>query len=182
MGALQFSFVLRHSLHLSNSPVVFLQYLIALSVVESVRTRKGYEEVPLRVKWPNDVYAEDGDDLKKVGGLLVNSSFVQDEFLVVIGKPLDEKRGKRGKRLLFILTMISIIYVFIGCGINVSNPRPTVSINDVIQKHDSSLPRITTEDMLAGILVTFEKFYSEFCEKGMGSWFLDLYYKRWLHR
>ncbi|KAG2220121.1 hypothetical protein INT45_006149 [Circinella minor] len=152
MGALQFSFVLRHSLRLSNSPVVFLQYLIALAVVESVRTRKGYEEVPLRVKWPNDVYAEDGDDLKKVGGLLVNSSFVQDEFLVVI-----------------------------GCGINVSNPRPTVSINDVIQKHNSSLPRITPEDMLAGILVTFEKFYSDFCEKGMGSWFLDLYYKRWLH-
>ena len=100
MGALQFSFVLRHSLHLSKSPVVFLQYLIALAVVESVRTRKGYEAVPLRVKWPNDVYAEDGDDLKKVGGLLVNSSFVQDEFLVVIGKPLDGK-GKKWKTASF---------------------------------------------------------------------------------
>ncbi|KAI9488995.1 biotin-protein ligase [Zychaea mexicana] len=152
LGALQFSYILRHSLKLSHAPVVFLQYIIALAVVESVRSRKGYEGVPLRVKWPNDVYAEDGDQLKKVGGILVNSSFVQDEFLIVI-----------------------------GCGINVSNPRPTVSINDVIQAHNPSLPRISPEDMLAGILVLFERFYSEFCEKGMGSWFLDLYYKRWLH-
>ncbi|KAI8140387.1 biotin-protein ligase [Fennellomyces sp. T-0311] len=152
MGAIQFSYVLRHSLQLSHAPVVFLQYIIALAVVESVRQRKGYEDVPLRVKWPNDVYVEDGDQLKKVGGLLVNSSFAQDEFLVVI-----------------------------GCGINVSNPQPTASINDVIQAHNPSLPRISGEDMLAGILVTFEKMYSQFCDEGMGPWFLDLYYKRWLH-
>lgn len=55
-------------------------------MVESIRERKGYEDVPLRVKWPNDVYADVNGDLKKVGGLLVNSSFVQDEFLLVIGK------------------------------------------------------------------------------------------------
>lgn len=86
MGALQFSFLVRHSTRLSHAPVVFIQYLIALAVVESIRERKGYEDVPLRVKWPNDVYADVNGDLKKVGGLLVNSSFVQDEFLLVIGK------------------------------------------------------------------------------------------------
>ena len=86
LGALQFSFIVRHSARLSHAPVVFIQYLIALAVVESIRERKGYEDVPLRVKWPNDVYADVNGDLKKVGGLLVNSSFVQDEFLLVIGK------------------------------------------------------------------------------------------------
>ncbi|CAO3611002.1 unnamed protein product [Cunninghamella echinulata] len=152
-GAVQFSLEIRHSLKLNNAPVVFIQYIIALAVVESIRTRPGYEDVPLRLKWPNDIYADLPDQgLKKVGGLLVNSSFSGDEFLLVI-----------------------------GCGINLSNSQPTVSINDVITKHNRSLPRLSSEDALANILVTFERFYNEFCEKGMGPWFLDTYYKRWLH-
>lgn len=144
---------MRHSLQYSNAPVVFIQYLIALAIVESIRTREGYENVPLRLKWPNDIYADTRDGLKKVGGLLVNSSFVRDEFMLVI-----------------------------GCGINLNNPQPTVSINDVIQQHDPKLQRLGPEEVLAHALVTFEKFYMEFCEKGMGSWFLDRYYDRWLHR
>ncbi|KAI8089957.1 biotin-protein ligase [Halteromyces radiatus] len=152
-GALQFSLEVRHSLQLSHAPVVFIQYIIALAVVESIRSRPGYEQVPLRLKWPNDIYADvPGQGLKKVGGLLVNSSFVSNEFLLII-----------------------------GCGINLSNSQPTVSINDVISEHNPSLARLTPEDVLAGILVTFERFYNQFCEEGMGSWFLDIYYKRWLH-
>lgn len=82
-----------------------------------------------------------------------------------------------------IVTIIYIyIFVILGCGINLSNSQPTVSINDVITKHNPSLPRLSPEDVLANILVTFERFYYEFCDKGMGSWFLDTYYKRWLHR
>ncbi|KAI8337299.1 biotin-protein ligase [Chlamydoabsidia padenii] len=152
-GALQFSLEIRHSVRLTHASVVFIQYLIALAVVESIRSRPGYEDIPLRLKWPNDIYADlPNQGLKKVGGLLVNSSFLANEFLLVI-----------------------------GCGINLSNSKPTVSINDVITQHNRSLPRLTPEDVLAKILVTFERFYNEFCEKGMGSWFLDLYYKRWLH-
>lgn len=54
--------------------------------------------MPLRLKWPNDIYAEvdeevENDDgrkenakvLKKVGGVLVNSSFLKGEFLLVTG-------------------------------------------------------------------------------------------------
>ncbi|KAI8578733.1 hypothetical protein K450DRAFT_245252 [Umbelopsis ramanniana AG] len=160
-GAVQFSMVMHHSITLSNAPVVFIQYLVALAVVESIRTRKGYENVPLRLKWPNDIYAqvqeksERGEPttvLKKVGGLLVNSSFLKNEFLLVV-----------------------------GCGINLNNPFPTTSINDVIHAHDASLPKLTPEDTLAGILVTFEEMYNTFCDKGMGSWFLNKYYERWLH-
>lgn len=86
-GALQFSLEIRHSFKLNHAPVVFIQYIIALAVVESIRTRPGYEDVPLRLKWPNDIYADLPDQgLKKVGGLLVNSSFAGEEFLLVIGK------------------------------------------------------------------------------------------------
>lgn len=94
-GAVQFSLVVRHSLSLQHAPVVFIQYLIALAVVESIRTRKGYEGVPLRLKWPNDIYADLPDaGLKKVGGLLVNSSFAQSEFLLVIGNVCQRNNGK----------------------------------------------------------------------------------------
>ncbi|RCH84391.1 biotin holocarboxylase synthetase, partial [Rhizopus stolonifer] len=83
-GALQFSIVLRHSLQFRNAPVVFVQYIIALAVVESIRSRPGYEHIPLRLKWPNDIYIETKESLKKVGGLLINSSFVDNDFVLVI--------------------------------------------------------------------------------------------------
>ncbi|KAI7902126.1 biotin-protein ligase [Cokeromyces recurvatus] len=150
--ALQFSFMIRHSLNLKNAPVVFIQYIIALAIVDSIRNRPGYENIPLRLKWPNDIYADLPSGLKKVGGLLVNSSFVQDEFSLVI-----------------------------GCGINLNNRYPTVSINDIIQDHNPKLKRLEKEDVLAHVLITFEKYYMEFCQKGMGKWFLDKYYERWLH-
>lgn len=74
------------------------------------------------------------------------------------------------------------IVIYIGCGINLSNPEPTVSINDIIQEYCPLQDRLCPEDVLAGIMVKFEVYYNEFCEKGMGNWFLDKYYERWLHR
>lgn len=66
--------------------MVFVQYIIALAIVESIRQRPGYEDIPLRLKWPNDIYVEtQADGLKKVGGLLVNSTFVDNQFVLVIG-------------------------------------------------------------------------------------------------
>lgn len=75
---------------------------------------------------------------------------------------------------------LKIISLKIGCGINLSNREPTVSINDVVEAH--GLSKLSLEDVLAGILVKFEIYYNEFCEKGMGTWFLRKYYERWLHR
>ncbi|KAI8975945.1 biotin-protein ligase [Pilobolus umbonatus] len=152
-GAVQYSFIIRHSLKLSHAPVVFIQYLTALSIVESIRTQKGYENIPLRLKWPNDIYVDlPNGDLKKVGGLLVNSSFINNEFLLVI-----------------------------GCGVNLDNPEPTVSINEVIRQHNPRLLPLKREEWVANAMVTFENMYLEFCEKGVGPWFLNKYYKRWLH-
>lgn len=56
-GSLLFSTVIRHPAHLAASrPIVFLQYLAAIAVVEAIQTYdKGYEDMPIRVKWPNDV-------------------------------------------------------------------------------------------------------------------------------
>jgi hypothetical protein len=67
--------------------LVFAQYLFGLSVVEAVRTMRGYEDVGVHLKWPNDLYANLGADqgLKKIGGILVNSTFAGGDFTVIIG-------------------------------------------------------------------------------------------------
>jgi biotin--protein ligase len=47
------------------------------------------QNVPIKLKWPNDIYVQveqEGEThLKKVGGVLVTSSFTNEEFQVVIG-------------------------------------------------------------------------------------------------
>lgn len=56
-GSLVFSTVIRHSVSLLNhAPVIFLQYLAALAVVEGIkRYDDGYENIPIKLKWPNDI-------------------------------------------------------------------------------------------------------------------------------
>ncbi|CAB4422288.1 unnamed protein product [Rhizophagus irregularis] len=167
-GCLQFSIILRHPSN-SSSPVVFIQYLLSLAVVEAVRTKKGYEDIPLRLKWPNDIYVESSSpndesvkspEIIKIGGVIVNSQYTQDE--------LDE----------FLLIA--------GCGVNVSNLAPTTAINHIISLYNhannTQLEEFSQEQLLAAILVKFESFYSNFCRNGYGfEPFLDIYYERWLH-
>ena len=56
-GSLMFSTVARHPVSLtSHAPVVFLQYLAALAIVEGVKTYDtGYKDMPIKLKWPNDI-------------------------------------------------------------------------------------------------------------------------------
>lgn len=86
-GCLQFSLVLRTPKHLGPK-LVFAQYLFGLSVVEAVRSLPGYGDLGLRLKWPNDLYADMGQEqgLKKIGGILVNSFFAGGDFTVIIGE------------------------------------------------------------------------------------------------
>lgn len=89
-GCLQFSLVLRLPASLAPK-IVFLQYLFGLAVVEAVRTAPGYEQVGVVLKWPNDIYGDVGraggpERYRKIGGVLVNSSFSGDAFNVVVGE------------------------------------------------------------------------------------------------
>ncbi|KAG0021769.1 biotin holocarboxylase synthetase [Podila clonocystis] len=163
-GCLQFSMVLRHPVQARHASAVFVQYLVALAVVEAVCSMPGYEDVPLKLKWPNDIYAEapieDGSERKmiKIGGVLVNSNFSGSEFLLVI-----------------------------GCGINTTNPNPTTSINHLIRHHNKvygkNLALLSQETLLAKILVKLETMYTQFLEGDRTGFaqFEHLYYKRWLH-
>lgn len=56
-GALMFSTVIRHPVDkIQSAPVVFIQYLAAMAVVKGIKSYdKGYEDLPVKLKWPNDV-------------------------------------------------------------------------------------------------------------------------------
>ncbi|KAI9673445.1 MAG: biotin holocarboxylase synthetase [Caeruleum heppii] len=159
-GSLMFSTVIRHPIEVSQkAPIIFVQYLVALAIVEGVRNYDaGYGPVgaKVRLKWPNDIYAEDPNGPRngerryvKIGGILVNSSTSGGESLLVV-----------------------------GCGLNTTNPSPTTSLNALLPSH---LPAFTLEKLLARILTSFEALYEHFCARG---WSLDLerkYHEYWLH-
>ena len=72
-----------------------------------------------------------------------------------------------------------------GCGVNVSNQYPTMSINDCItlynREHGTHLPLLTVESVLASTFNTLESLLSLYQVQGLHP-FLHLYYKYWLHR
>ncbi|KAM0752249.1 class II aaRS and biotin synthetase [Meredithblackwellia eburnea MCA 4105] len=157
-GCLQFSLILRLAMT-SASKIVFVQYLFGLAVVEAIRRVEGYEEVPVCLKWPNDIYANLGTkrdpELKKIGGILVNSSYAGKDFTLVV-----------------------------GCGVNTGNPRPTTSVNEVISLYNSrngtSLPPFTQERLLALILTRFSEMWQPFLDEGFAP-FTDSYLTHWIH-
>ncbi|KAK9470975.1 biotin-protein ligase [Dipodascopsis tothii] len=170
LGLLAFSTVIRHPISLQNTaPVVFLQYIGAMAIVEAIREYgPEYNDLDVRLKWPNDVYARnpryvkgiDGEnEYVKLSGILVNTNVYGSEYLVVI-----------------------------GCGINTANQSPTTSLNEIVT-HENANRRKTSrplmapfrlEPLLAGIMSQLETMYSVFKYRGFEP-FMELYYKRWLH-
>lgn len=90
-GCLQFSVLVRLPLaHFPAPKIVFVQYLFALAVAEACRAPgvlgNGNEGEMVRIKWPNDIYAVTSDgEKKKIGGILVNTSFGAGNIELVIG-------------------------------------------------------------------------------------------------
>ncbi|KAI7834974.1 biotin-protein ligase [Kickxella alabastrina] len=154
-GCLQFTMLLRHP-RMDQAPVVMLQYLFSLAAVNAIRSLPGYADLPLRLKWPNDIYAQtDSGEYVKIGGLLVTSSFKTNEFT-----------------LLF------------GFGLSVANALPTTSINNLIsqlnRRNGTQLPALSVEQTLALITAKFEELYRQFLLRGFAP-LLPAYYRYWIH-
>ncbi|KAK6198474.1 biotin holocarboxylase synthetase [Scheffersomyces amazonensis] len=170
-----------------STNIVTLQYLLVLALIEAILgygsyergSGAGYEDIPVRLKWPNDIYilkpeffnnledgktvssTVEGDDEKyaKVSGALVNSQYIDGNFNLVWGG-----------------------------GVNVSNDEPTTSLNSVLKKLNiirvarglPELPPYQPEKLLAKMVFTMDQFYNVFKTSGLRP-FLPLYYKRWFH-
>lgn len=56
---------------------------MAIAVVQGVITLPGYSDIPLRLKWPNDIYL--GSELK-IGGVVVEATTLGPQVIVNIGE------------------------------------------------------------------------------------------------
>ncbi|ETN47251.1 biotin-[acetyl-CoA-carboxylase] ligase [Cyphellophora europaea CBS 101466] len=163
-GQLIFSTVIRHPMaQMQTAPVVFVQYLAAMAIVRGIKTYEGnlYRDMPVKLKWPNDIYAlEPGkedtigrENYVKIGGILVNSHYNAKEYIAVC-----------------------------GCGINTANAAPTTSLNQLVPHlKRKNLPPFALEKLLARILTVFDELYSTFLQTGFDGFMEELYYKDWLH-
>ncbi|KAI5124198.1 hypothetical protein M0805_005049 [Coniferiporia weirii] len=155
-GCLQFSLLLRLPLsHFPASKLVFIQYLFGLAVVEACRSPSilGDFGSGVRLKWPNDIYAiTEHGGTKKIGGILVNTSF-----------------------------MAGSVDIVVGCGLNVLSPSPLTSLCQLIPAGLSDT-ELSMERTAATIMATFDSMWSQFISsKGSFEPFTELYLQRWLH-
>ncbi|XP_028452185.1 biotin--protein ligase isoform X2 [Perca flavescens] len=132
--------------------IPFLQHLAALAVVEAVRTLPGYEDIDLRVKWPNDIYYS---DLMKLGGVLVTSTVLGSTFHLLIG---------------------------CGFNVANSNPTVCINdlIQQYNTEHRCSLQPLGGAQLIARSVNCLETLISSFQQGGPDA-VLPTYYKRWLH-
>lgn len=175
-GVLASSTVHRMPLHDRNnlpSPMVFTQYIVSLAMVEAIKSYgSDYEDFPVSLKWPNDIYCTNPDynpnsteegagvEFYKVGGCLVNTNILDSEYVLVV-----------------------------GIGVNVNNHAPSTSLNTIVNKLNNGirksknlppLKHFTTESLLARFYTIAGMMLTRFRYMGFGA-FEDLYYKRWLH-
>jgi biotin--protein ligase len=155
------STVINHPAHYAASrPIVFVQYLAAVAIVEAIQSYDhGYGNMPIKLKWPNDIYALDPDkrasglaSYVKIGGILANCAYSDGNYQIVL-----------------------------GIGVNTTNGRPTTSLDALLPAVDRDLPSFRIERLVARITTRLEALYVEFCRTGFSRSLEERYYKHWLH-
>lgn len=156
-GCLQFSTLLRLPTAV-GSKAVFVQYLAALAIVYGLsRTPAPIADAVrgrLKIKWPNDVYAEVQDagahtaartgtvtrtlngttrTYAKLAGILVNAVYRDDAF-----------------------------HVIVGCGVNCTNERPTTSVSELVRQHAGADVAVSMEACAAAIHAALENLLNAF--------------------
>ncbi|KAA0704444.1 Biotin--protein ligase [Triplophysa tibetana] len=132
--------------------VSFLQHLVALAVVEAVRTLPGYQDVDLRLKWPNDIYYS---NLMKLGGVL---------------------------RACPVMCVVFSAVMCRGVCCVLCSPRVAVMclVFSAVMCHGCGLDALTPAQLIARTLTLLERFMADFQLRGPHA-LLPLYYKRWVH-
>lgn len=156
---------------------MFIQYLVGLAVVKACKDVTGAVSAggaDVVLKWPNDIYARTKGSkgeiiLKKIGGILVNTVFMAGGVRVVVGR-------------FSLINSSSLLNVQIGCGLNVLNAPPILSLSQLLSKEGNASGRLTMENMAATIMAVFGQMWDEFVA-GSGSFepFKDLYLDSWVH-
>jgi len=132
--------------------LTFVQYLAAMAAVDAIRMEKNWEHVPLRIKWPNDVYVRGS----KIGGVLCEAVLRGGEFHIVVGIGVNITNPEPTTCL---STAIS------ECGVRVDGARR----------------QFMREIFLGHYLTAFERLFDEFSEQGFEGRLKERYLASWLH-
>lgn len=156
-GCLMFSFKWRTR---DATQLAFLQYLVSLAVCDALgelpclsHARAQQLRASVRIKWPNDLYTSDG---QKIGGVLCQSSYMNETFDLLI-----------------------------GVGLNVSNAAPTTCLDSLLRAlpgsgGDQCATTIPRELLLATLCNVLERHLLAFEQRGFAP-FVDAYTGAWLH-
>lgn len=140
-SSLQFTFVINHT---DMNTLSLLQMVTAISIVQAVRKlRPG---VPIHIKWPNDIYVKEGHELKKVGGILVNSQIFGETCRALI-----------------------------GCGINLGPCDQISSVNDVVSGQKIEPEELLAEfsNHFERLYSNISHDYQDIIEKYLSLWLHD---------
>ncbi|KAL3504095.1 hypothetical protein ACH5RR_033936 [Cinchona calisaya] len=130
--------------------VPLVQYVVSLAVTEAIKDLCQNKGIQLL-----DVKIKWPNDLYldglKVGGILCTSTYRSKKFNVSA-----------------------------GVGLNVSNEKPTTSLNAILKKLTPVACELQREDVMASFFNKFENLYNVFMQEGFQA-LEQLYYKTWLH-
>ncbi|GLV38483.1 Holocarboxylase synthetase [Carabus blaptoides fortunei] len=129
-----------------------IQHLVSVAIVSGIRSQPGYEDIELRLKWPNDIYAYASI---KIGGIILNSSVESDLAVCNIGS---------------------------GTNLSNSLPTTCINdiIIKHNQLKGTALKTLSFEKYLALVFTEMERIY-DIIQAGNIEYFYNLYYKYWLH-
>jgi biotin--protein ligase len=194
-GSLLFSVIVPHGLGISNNgraPVVLVQYLAAMAVVQGVQQygvgtsdAARWEAVAesVKLKWPNDIYARhpdftatDGSEYVKIGGILVTTSYFGGHYTLVVGIGLNVNNEDG-------CPTTSILQIARRLGVNPVRPAPadTTTQDEVSNSTPEIETKISIERLQASILVALEDLHLQFCSNGWDRDIERMYYNMWLH-
>ncbi|VDO39503.1 unnamed protein product [Onchocerca flexuosa] len=72
-----------------NNNVGIIQHIFCVAIISGIRSlRKELENLPLKIKWPNDIYY---GRMYKVGGLIVNATSVNEKTVCTLGDTISFK-------------------------------------------------------------------------------------------
>lgn len=176
----------------TNKPIsiVFVQYLSMLAYCQAITSYgPGYEDLPVRIKWPNDLYALSPKYYQKANLSIVGRGMGQGSQAQVVSVSDIDPAYMKIAGLLVNSNFINDSYtLLLGCGLNVSHDGPTTSLNSWIEllnieREAARLDRlepIEIEKLQALYMNHLETYIRKFIDYGASSVLSD-YYRLWLH-
>ncbi|XP_003492639.1 biotin--protein ligase isoform X1 [Bombus impatiens] len=132
--------------------ISILQHLVSVAIISAFKSLSGYEDIDLRLKWPNDIYA--GNNVK-IGGLIVETHILSDLNICNVG------------------VGINLFNKEPTCCIN----DIVTTFNEIYQK---KLEMISYEQYFAIVFNEIERWLN-IVQSGNIDDFLDAYYTYWMH-